>query len=128
MPRGRPGITPKDPNAPKKVNSGRYTPGNPGPGRRPKGSRNKYSGEIKAQVLEALQNAASGYTLSSGSEADGVDYLIQQARQVNPSPFMSLLAKCITQSTDIKATVDGRFTWGPVRENWEEDIKAEEEE
>ena len=30
---------------------------------------------------------------------DAVDYLISQARQPNPSPFMSLTGKCITQET-----------------------------
>jgi len=42
-------------------------------------------------ILEALANSLEG--------GDAVDYLISQAQQPNPSPFMSLTGKCITQET-----------------------------
>lgn len=71
----------------------------PGPGR-PKGSRNKFSGDLKKLILEALANAAG--------DGDAVDYLIAQARQDNPSPFMSLIGKCITQVTE--GTMDATVT------------------
>ena len=82
---------------------GERSPG-PGPGR-PKGSRNKFSGELKAHILEALANAIEG--------GDAVDYLILQARQPNPSPFMSLIGKCITQAVDgkVDATIDVKVTF-----------------
>jgi hypothetical protein len=86
MPRERPGKTPRVKKTQEKpegviTNSkgGGALPG-PGPGR-PKGSRNKFSGELKAMILEALANSLEG--------GDAVEYLISQAQQANPSPFMS---------------------------------------
>ena len=99
LPRGRPGITPrvkKSQKKPKEPISNKKGGGallGPGPGR-PKGSRNKFSGELKALVLEALANAQKG--------GDAVDYLIAQAQLPNPSAFMSLIGKCITQATESK--------------------------
>jgi hypothetical protein len=86
--------------------SGQFAGGtSPGPGR-PPGSRNKFSGDLKAHVLEALANALEG--------GDAVDYLIEQARQPNPSPFMSLIGKCIAQAVEgkVDATVDVRVSCG----------------
>lgn len=111
MPRGRPGRTPRVNQAggkqaprPIKGNHGNGGLVAPGPGR-PKGSRNKFSGDLKRMILEALANAAQG--------GDSVDYLIAQARQDNPSPFMSLIGKCITQVTEgsLNATVDVKVTF-----------------
>lgn len=102
MPRGRPGPTPRTDKEPDRkqprpiTNKGGF--GGlvaPGPGR-PKGSRNKISGDLKQIILQALANAAEH------PEADEVDYLIQQARQANPSPFMSLIGKCIPQEQSTK--------------------------
>jgi hypothetical protein len=77
----------------------------PGPGR-PPGCRNKYSGNLKMHVLNALANAKEN--------DDAVGYLIQQARQDNPSPFMSLIAKCITQATEstVSGTIEVKVTYG----------------
>ena len=57
-------------------------------------------------MLEALANALDG--------GDAVDYLISQAQQPNPSPFISLVGKCITQATESKvdATVEVVVTFG----------------
>jgi hypothetical protein len=110
MAKGRPGRTPKEDQPVKQTGKKLKDPkfGNlpgPGPGR-PKGSRNKFSGQLKALVLEALANAIEG--------GDAVDYLISQARQPNPSPFMSLLGKCVTRSSEGDAKADCTFTWGPI--------------
>jgi hypothetical protein len=103
MPRGRPGRTPKQVKQTKEKPAGHQGLGNhgnlpgPGPGR-PKASRNKFSGELKVLILEALANAHA-------KKGDAVDYLIEQARQANPSPFMGLVGKCITQETKNEGTL-----------------------
>jgi hypothetical protein len=48
-------------------------------------------------ILEALANSLEG--------GDPVDYFISQAQQSNPSPFMSLVGKCITQETKSEGTL-----------------------
>ena len=53
-----------------------------GPGR-PKGSGNKIPAELKAMILEALD------------ESGGVNYLVKQAKQRNPAAFMALLGKVL---------------------------------
>lgn len=55
----------------------------PGAGKgRPKGTPNKVTGEVKAMILEALDNAG------------GVDYLTSQARD-NPKAFLSLVGRVL---------------------------------
>lgn len=114
MPRGRPGRTPKVPKllkqsqgkAKKDYDRVANLAGHiPGPGRA-KGSRNKYSGNLKLHVLNALANAKEG--------DDAVGYLIEQARQPNPSPFMALIGRCITQAMESKvdATLEVKVTFG----------------
>ena|SRR5271166_728485 len=113
MPRGRPGITPRLNKSQKKATGPRTVANErgggcmpvPGPGR-PKGSRNKISGDLKRLILEALANAHE--------TGDEVDYLIAQATLPNPSPFMSLVGKCITQemSGDLDIDIDIHLTFG----------------
>lgn len=55
--------------------------GNAGKGR-PKGSRNKLSGQLKEMVLTALDDSG------------GVDYLVKQA-EANPAAFLTLLGKVL---------------------------------
>lgn len=57
---------------------GGYQPG----GGRPKGSVNRITGDVKAMVLQALD------------EAGGVKYLLEQAR-ANPTSFMGLVGKVL---------------------------------
>jgi hypothetical protein len=109
MPRGRPGITPKVGviKTPRKrlKTAGSFTKENPKPGPgRPPGSRNKFSGNLKQILLDAAANGVDG--------GGALDYFILQARQPNPSPFMSLIGKCITQSSEQKVTGDIGFYWG----------------
>jgi hypothetical protein len=64
MPRGRPGITPRVKQSQEKAIgvTNKKGGGNmpvPGPGR-PKGSRNKFSGDLKAMILDAMANAIPG--------------------------------------------------------------------
>jgi hypothetical protein len=103
MPRGRPGITPrlKKSNPKAVLNLAGHIPG---PGR-PKGSRNKVSGEVKGLILLALANAHP--------TGDEVDYLIEQARVANPSPFMSLVGKCVVQEqhTELDGTININVTY-----------------
>lgn len=51
-------------------------------GGRKKGTPNKLSGDVKAMILAALD------------EAGGMDYLLQQAR-TNPNAFMTLVGKVL---------------------------------
>lgn len=53
----------------------------PGAGR-PKGTPNKFTGELKDMILQAL------------SDAGGVDYLTDQAK-TNPNGFMGLVGKTL---------------------------------
>lgn len=55
--------------------------GNAGKGR-PRGSRNKLSGQVKEMVLSALD------------ECGGVEYLVEQAK-ANPTAFLSLLGRVL---------------------------------
>ena len=127
MPRGRPGLTPKIPKDPviqtgKKPNPSHFSADNPRPGPgRPKGSRNKFSGDLKRLILDAAANVIPN--------GDALDYFIQQARQANPSPFMSLIGKCITQSSEAKVTGDVSFYFGqPVPNNSQpEDLTGEDD-
>lgn len=66
-----------------------FAPGNPG---RPKGSGNKFTNDIKAMILAALD------------EAGGKDYLVRQSTE-NPIAFMGLLGKILP--TQINADVTG---------------------
>lgn len=56
-------------------------PPNAGKGR-PKGSKNKFSSDVKAMVLESLDVAG------------GVEYLVTQARD-NPTAFLTLVGKVL---------------------------------
>jgi hypothetical protein len=55
--------------------------GTPGPGR-PKGSVNKVTADVKAMVLQAL------------NEAGGYAYLLEQAKS-NPNAFLTLVGKVL---------------------------------
>jgi hypothetical protein len=56
-------------------------------------------------ILDAMANAIPG--------DDALGYLIAQARQPNPSPFMSLIGKCIVQEqkTEGKQEVNVKVTF-----------------
>src|SRR5271155_4252009 len=61
---------------------------------RPKGSPNKISRDLKEAYLMAANLA--------GGKEGLVGYLLQQARQGNPSPFMTGLSKLIPHQVDAK--------------------------
>lgn len=50
---------------------------------RPKGAKNKISGDIKEMILKALDKAG------------GEDYLLKQALADNPAPFLALVGKVL---------------------------------
>ena len=56
--------------------------GTPGPGRK-KGVPNKFTADVKAMILEALDKAG------------GAEYLLKQALQDNPGPFLTLVGKVL---------------------------------
>ena len=64
----------------------------PGPGR-PKGSKNKLTSDLREMVLRALYKAG------------GADYLLEQAKQPNPSAFLALVGKCLPKDMRVTATV-----------------------
>ena len=64
--------------------------GNRGLGRK-KGTRNKYTAEVKDMILQALDKAG------------GVDYLAKQA-QANPGPFMTLVGKVLPLQVNQNST------------------------
>jgi hypothetical protein len=53
----------------------------------PKGGSNKLTRDVKQAILEAATLA--------GDEGGLVAYLLSQAKQPNPSPFMTMLSKLI---------------------------------
>lgn len=63
-----------------------------GPGR-PKGSHNKVTRDLKEMILGALDKAG------------GVEYLLGQARQPNPTAFLALVGKCLPKDMHVTATV-----------------------
>lgn len=65
----------------KLVPSAARKPPNAGKGRK-KGIPNKFTGEVKQMILDAL------------GEAGGVDYLVKQAKN-NPGPFLTLVGKVL---------------------------------
>lgn len=54
-----------------------------GEGGRPKGATNRLTREVKAMVIQALENVG------------GVAYLERQARKRNPAPFLTLVGKVL---------------------------------
>ena len=109
MPRGYRGTVPpsdKQPGEKRKLKPrGKpFEPGNRNGGR-PRGVPNKITRDIKEAYLAAA-NLAGG--------KDGlVGYLLQQARQDNPSPFMTGLSKLIP--AQVEAKVDGSIIVELVR-------------
>jgi hypothetical protein len=63
----------------KPKNTGKFGKGNPG---KPKGATNKVTKELKAMILEALDNAG------------GIDYLATQAKE-KPAAFLALVGKVL---------------------------------
>lgn len=64
--------------------------GNRGLGRK-KGSKNKFTAEVKDMILQALDKAG------------GVDYLARQAEE-NPGPFMTLVGKVLPLQVNQNST------------------------
>lgn len=67
--------------------------GKRGPGR-PKGSVNKVTGDVRAMVLAALD------------EAGGSEYLLIQSRE-NPTAFLSLVGKILPKEVTLPTDVAG---------------------
>lgn len=63
-------------------------PPNAGKGRA-KGVPNKMTGDLRAMVLTALDNAG------------GAEYLTRQAKKKNPAPFLALVGKCIPKDLNV---------------------------
>jgi hypothetical protein len=101
MPRGYRGTVKPEPVSAKKPSEKRklkprgkpFEPGNRNGGR-PKGVPNKITRDIKEAYLMAAELA--------GGKEGLVGYLLQQARQDNPSPFMTGLSKLIPHQIDAK--------------------------
>jgi len=79
--------------------NGKRTPPPPGPGR-PKGSKNKVPQELKAMILQALD------------ESGGVEYLKVQAHE-NPANFLTLVGKVLP------LTVQGTGEGGSFVVKWQ---------
>jgi hypothetical protein len=107
MPRGYRGTVEPEPVSDKKPREKRklkprgkpFEPGNRNGGR-PKGVPNKITRDLKEAYLMAAELAGDGVEEATGL----VGYLLQQARQGNPSPFMTGLSKLIP--TQVEAKVD----------------------
>lgn len=67
-----------------------FKPGHPKMGGRQKGTPNKFSGELKQIVLNALENARAHGQGRQGAQ----EYLTHQAKQ-NPKTFLTLIAKLL---------------------------------
>lgn len=75
-------------------------------GGRPKGSVNRITGDVKAMILEALDNAG------------GAEYLLSQAR-ANPNAFLTLVGKVLPMQItgDPNAPVAFKFIVEHVKAN-----------
>lgn len=67
-----------------------FKPGHPKYGGRKKGTPNKFSGELKTFVLDALANAKA-----RGQRATGAQAYLQHQAMVNPKTFLTLIAKLL---------------------------------
>ena len=65
-------------------------------GGRQKGALNKFSGDVRAMVLKALE------------EAGGVQYLVDQSKS-NPGAFIALVGKAMPREVTLDATADVRY-------------------
>jgi len=67
-----------------------FKPGHPKFGGRKKGTPNKFSGELKTFVLDAMANARA-----TGQRAAGAREYLEHQAKVNPKTFLSLIAKLL---------------------------------
>jgi len=88
-----------------------FQPGQSGnPAGRPKGSKNRYTVEIKTLVEEALTaagEAAQAEDVSLQGLSPGAAYLAKQA-QDNPAAFISLVRMLMPAKLDVDVTVMNR--------------------
>jgi hypothetical protein len=94
MPRGVPGPVAKVKQPKKKANKGSFSKERPGPGRKP-GVPNKFTGELKAELLSAF----------NGAHPNGLAAWVLEQARANPTAAMSLLGRLIPMNMDVAADI-----------------------